>query len=437
MANWWDAAPVVDQPSQPAQPQNWWEAAPVAEQVKPYRGMILPFSRDGQGNVAFDSNAGLLGVLKRAVTLPADVASGRVDPKSDEAISRSLDLAGIASPATPAANMGANIPGAIMRGTKRAKVEAPSAEALRAAAQKGYEDVRGMGVDYSSKAVADMAAQSRRGLEADGILAELAPKSFGVLSKLETPPAGSFVPFGGLEAARRAFGQAARDFNNPTDQLAAKRLVGGIDDFMSRNDPGSVVAGPAAAAAKTVGEARGNYAAAMRSDRITGAEDRAQLNAAVANSGQNVGNSLRQRARDILTRPKEAAGFDQQELAAIREVAEGTASQNTLRWLGNLLGGGGGLGAFMTGGTGAAVGSIIGGPLGTLAGLSIPVVGMAAKRGSNALTDRALLNVDEMTRMRSPLYQGLLSQAPMVETSPLVRSMAIRGLLATQAPSSQ
>ncbi len=49
-----------------------------------WSGSILPVSRDAQGNVQFDSNAGVLGALQRAVTLPGEVCSGEVDPMSEE-----------------------------------------------------------------------------------------------------------------------------------------------------------------------------------------------------------------------------------------------------------------------------------------------------------------------------------------------------------------
>ena len=35
------------------------------EPTKPYQGAILPFSKDETGNVTFDSDAGLLGALKK------------------------------------------------------------------------------------------------------------------------------------------------------------------------------------------------------------------------------------------------------------------------------------------------------------------------------------------------------------------------------------
>ena len=83
------------------------QGEPGPAKQEPYKGVILPFSKDEQGNVSFDPNAGILGMVKEAarsivsgVQLPGDVAAGRVDPMSDEGIRRALDLAMVGSPAS-------------------------------------------------------------------------------------------------------------------------------------------------------------------------------------------------------------------------------------------------------------------------------------------------------------------------------------------------
>lgn len=76
--------------------------AVLLQSTKPeYSGAILPITRYSDGRWAFDSNAGLVGAVKNAVTLPGDVATGKVDPNSQEAIQRSFDLAGLVSGHAP------------------------------------------------------------------------------------------------------------------------------------------------------------------------------------------------------------------------------------------------------------------------------------------------------------------------------------------------
>lgn len=412
-------------------------ASNAPPQEKPaYSGAVLPLSKDSAGHVYFDSNAGLIGAIKRALTLPHDVATGQVDPLSNEGISRSLELGTLASPVNPAVRMGERaIPG-VAKALRQPKMAPPTAEALKIAADAGYSGAREMGVEYSSDAIKSVAGALRTKLEQDGIIGELAPKTFSILKKLETPPENSTAPLSGIDAARRALGNAAKEFTNPTEQLAASRIIDGLDKFTENPPASAVVAGPAADAATVLSEARGNYAAAMRSDRITGAEDAADLAAAVANSGRNIDNALRQRAKSILLNPKQRAGFNSDEIAALEEVARGTATRNRIRDVGNLLGGGGGMGAVVTGGVGGLAGSHFGAP-GVAVGAGLPLVGMGAKGVANALTRRALGRVDEMTRMRSPLYSKIQRDVPMSIVSPEKRAAIVRALLLSQSGQNQ
>lgn len=425
--DWSGAAPVQAAP------------APVQEADKPaYSGSILPFSRDQQGNVSFDSNAGILGAAKRAFLLPSDVYQGKVDPNSDEAIGRAVEFATMASPASAAAGAGERAVAGVSQALRSPKLPVPGAEALKDAASAGYDRVRDMGVDYSATAVRGLAGSLRANLEGDGILGELAPKSFQILSRLETPPEGSVAPIASVEAARRAFGNAAKDFNNPTDQEAARRIVAGLDGFIERADPKTVVAGPAAEAGRALQDARGNYAASKRSDTLTGIADAAELRAAVANSGQNLDNATRQRLASLILNRKASRGFNADEKDAIEQVARGSGAANSLRATGNMLGGGGGLGATLTGALGGAVGSTIGGWPGAAVGtVALPAAGAAAKKVAAALTQRGLRGVDEMTRMRSPLYEEALSSAPMDAVSAQRRAAIVQAILAMQAQQGQ
>lgn len=399
-----------------------------------YTGSILPFSRDEQGNVSFDPSAGLLGAFTRAVTLPGDVFTGQVDPLSEEGIERSFELGAMAGPTGTAIRAGDRaIPG-VSRAMRKEQPPVPTAEELRAAGSAGYDRAREMGVEYSSDAVKELATTLRGQLERDGILADLAPKTFKRLDDLANPPEDSVITLSGIEAARRALQNAARDFNNPTEQKAAQRVLSGLDEFVEMGDPATVVAGPARDAASTVRAARGNYAAAKRSEKLRGApdsiEERAGLSAAVANSGQNIDNTLRQAIRSLLQNKKQRAGFSKGELALLEKAARGEGGRQLLRWAGNAMGGGGGRAATMAGAAGFGAGGFLGGPLGAIVGgIATPAAGAAMRGGANALSRRALRKVDEAVRQRSPAYEQRLADMPSGPISPERRAALIRALL--------
>lgn len=402
---------------------------------KVYSGSILPLSRYDDGSVEFDSDAGLIGPIKRAITLPREVYEGKVDLNTDEATGRVLEAASVISPINPAVRAGDRaIPG-VARNMQRSKPPVPSRQELLDEATGQYDAVRNSGVDYKPSAVADLAKSLRTELEQDGILNVKggAEGTHQILGMLDTPPRGSVaVQIQHLEAARRAFSEIAQKSPNPTDRGAAQRAVGRISEFIERADPASVVAGPAAEAGRTIGQARSNYAAGSRSGEITGIEHAADLRAAAANSGQNFGNSERQRVASFLLNRdgRNTRGYTPEEIAQLEGVVRGSKTANALRFGSNVLGGGGGLGMAVTGGLGAAAGAAAGGPAGAGVGAIVgPIAGAGMKAGSNALTRSALRKVDRATRARSALMQERLRNAPM-EVGPTRRKAALmRALL--------
>jgi hypothetical protein len=109
-------------------------------------------------------------------------------------------------------------------------------------------------------------------------------------------------------------------------------------------------------------------------------------------------------------------GFSQDELAQMYRINKGTFSGDAARFLGNLGGGGGGIGAFVTG---------------TVTKGVAPVLGYGFKKLGNAITAREVARLDEMVRSRSPLGQRLAkpledwsTAAQEFETSPVARNVA-------------
>lgn len=417
-------------PKESAQPQ----AKPAST---PYSGSILPISRDAQGNVGFDSNAGILGSIKRAVMLPGEVMKGEVPlygpdgRTSDEVIGRSFEAAGVMSPSTPGLRSGAGLVPGEKQQLQQSIPKAPTADALYSAADDAFNAMRESGVAYSGGAVRDFANGLKSGLDTEGFIAKVVPKTQSILDDLASPPEGAIADIKGLHAARKAFGRVAQDFNNPQEQAAAARAIRGLDEFIGSDNQASVVAGTASDAANALKSANANFAAAKRSDMLTGVERAADLRAAAANSGANTGNAIRQRIASALLKPKDASGYSPSEIAALERIVTGTPAQNATRYVGNLLGGGGGLGQAMVGGIGAAGGFAAGGTGGAAAaGAMVPaIVGAGSKAISNSLTRKALQAADEAVRARSPLYEAMKANAPLEVARQTRAEQIIRALL--------
>jgi hypothetical protein len=424
MAPWEKYGGEQPKPPQPAGP---W--AKYAEPEKRVPFDVLPFSTNEKGEeFRFDSDAGILGAAKRAVTLPGDVVSGKVDPLDPAIRDRTLDLATIISPAAAPLRAGEF---ARMAGIKRSRVEpkAPTTQALEEAGAASMDRAGEMGVEYAAPAIKSMAEGIQTALESKGIIEKLSPKTFAIIGELRNPPPDSIGTVRGLVAARRALQEAAGDFQNPTEQKAASAAIEELDRFILGGAPEGSVVGPATAAGRALEEGRGNFAAAFRSDRLAGAEYRADLRSAAANSGANLDNAIRQRFADILLKPKDARGYSAEELAAIERVAKGSLGRNAARRTGNLLGGGGGLGQMFSSAVGAAGGSAVDPVLGVVGALGLPSIGHGSRMLANSLARHSVEGVDEMVRKRSPLYQKMQAEAPFDVNSPETRAALVRALM--------
>ena len=348
--------------------------------------------------------------IYNAVTLPGDVAQGNVSMTGENGrtnpavINRSAELATLASPMSPAARSGVGFMGAV----KTVDTPAPTREALESAAGSAYDKARNLGVEVHPQGVADLGSRIDAALNDLGINGELAPKTFSVLKKIADPPDGSVATVANLEALRRSFGHAAKDFSNPTEQLAASNAKQHLADYLAAIPDQDVIRGPASEVSGLIKGANSNYAAAKRSELIAEQLQKADQNAAAANSGANVGNAERQKLKQIYQNDRKSAGYSDDELAQMDKIIRGTPLGNSLRAAGNYLGGGGGLGALHSSSAGAAVGATVGGPIGAAVGaVAPPAVGYGLKKFSDRIGQREINLLDEMVRRRSALGQSM------------------------------
>lgn len=378
--------------------------------------------------------------LVSGFTLPHDVMTGEASPND---IGRVMDMAGLAMPINPAIRAGdAAIPG-VAKTLVPGKVPVPTTEQLASAGSADINAARQSGLQIAAPAVSDFSQSMQQQLFDKGIHPVDAPNTYTKLRELENAPPGSYATAANLQSLRESLGHTAQNFNPAAakDQLAASRAISGLDSFLPQVDPQSVLAGSPSATSDLLQRGRGNYAAAMRSNDLTGALDRAntgileraESRAQAANSGRNLDNTIRQKVASLLEKPKEVSGFSDPEIAALNDVIQGSGTRNFARYLGNFMGGGGGMGQAVSGSIGAGVGAVVGGPTGAVVGAATPLaVGSAAKSVANALAKRSLSKTDELVRMRSPLYQEAVNSTPMVADG-LSQKEAIARLLMLQA----
>ena len=287
-------------------------------------------------------------------------------------------------------------------------INAPSTEQLYEAADAAYNDPAIKNLAMKPSAFTQWKDKTIVDLNNEGFNDVLSPKSFGVLEKLSDVPAGGFVSGQTFQTLRRALGKAAGSID-ATESATAKAMISSLDDFLGNLPKGSTLRGDPGRVSSALTEARGNYAAAKRSDQIDDALDRANRQAGAANSGMNLDNATRQRVKDILNSAKKRRGFSDEEIAQMEAIVKGSPVENFSRRLGNMLGGGGGLGTTIVGSGGAAVGASSAGPVGAAVGALSPVVGYGFKKLSAAMSQADVKKLQEVIRNRSPLGKQMQS----------------------------
>jgi hypothetical protein len=223
-----------------------------------------------------------------------------------------------------------------------------------------------------------------------------------------------------IDSARRRLGAVIEQGGN--DGRAAYMVKKKLDDWMGSMSQGDSLAGDVSAAQGRMQEGRGNYAAAKLSENLDKRLADAELQTAGTNSGLNLQNKLYQKAREFLKSP-DSRGLSAEHRQMVEDFARGSATEKGARYVGNLLGGGGGLGAIASGSFG---GMIAGAP-----GFALPVIGYGMNRLGAVLTARHAERLSEIIRSESPLGRQL--RGPMedwskaaqeAEVSPTARNLS-------------
>lgn len=425
---------------------------------KPYRGGVLPFSIDETGKKSLDFSAGIPGLigeigksLGRAVTTPGDVMSGELAMRvpepggstvlNPEVIDRAAEMAIWGGPVSP---QFAGKKGLLAH---RQKIKPPSSEELLKTGGKQLEAFKNANVYYKPESIKALANKVEQDLLNDAVSPDLAPATWRIIKKLKADqPQGAMFDTKNVRALVETLQKPRAMQAGAKDSMASDRLIRALYDFVEKPNPRNIVSGDAILAGKSHLAGRGNYSAGKQAEVLTNKLRDAELKAAVANSGANVGNKYRQRAAGI-TSPEAAAkrrfGFSKENLAALEKVAEGTRAQNAMRNTGNFLGGGGGMGAQMPtmagAGAGAAVGSAVGMPVvGATIGAGIPVSIGAGLKGASARSSRKMMDdIVNSILKDSPLYRQMQANPPMVQPSVAVRAGPLRAGYAGAAQSAQ
>jgi hypothetical protein len=213
------------------------------------------------------------------------------------------------------------------------------------------------------------------------------------------------------------------------DLVAARQNIKGLLGSPDANKAGAFVALPKIEQAieraspgtmAQIREADKNWGAMKANEALDKKLARADLRAAGADSGMNVGNKIRQKVADLLL-SNEAKYLPAETKADLEKIVRGTWTQNGMRHVANLLGGGGGLGML----AGASAGYEAGGLPAAVAGAA---AGRAFKIANNRSVVKQAARAAEAIRRRSPA--GLAKPYILPPQTSVALSALVPGLLA-------
>ncbi len=302
---------------------------------------------------------------------------------------------------------------------KLEKAAIPTAEELKASANKGYDAARNSGVELDPAKFGTFAAGLQNELTNGpkyaftGGSVGTAPKTIAAIESLQSAPAGGKVLAPNLDALRIHLNNIAGETNGfkPTaDAKAAMVAKQRLAEYLTSVPTDHIVAGDADAYLRNTKQANGDWAAASRAQTVDGKITRAENNAE-GGIATSIDNQIKSQVRTILNNPKAQRGFSKDEVGAMKDVNKGTLLGNTLRQLGR--GGTGVIPMMMHGATVAATGGASLIPQAALAaGL------YASKKTAEGMTKRQATKLDEMIRMRSPEYDARKAAMPPTKYDP-------------------
>jgi hypothetical protein len=291
----------------------------------------------------------------------------------------------------------------------------PTMDDLHQVSQGHFNAAEGMGVEIHPAHVAGLADTIESDLINSGLRRSRAPETFNAVARLRDP-VGPTATISDIEAVRKDLGMNLKAHpTNPlglTEARASGRAIDAIEDYYANLGRNPAVVNNAHLADRVAGEltaARGDWAAMRKAQELDTAGYKAGNRASSSNSGGNVDNATRQNIAAFLNRntimvggQRRLPGYTDAEFQQMQRVVDGTVTGNRARTISRLLpqhGLGGGLNASIGGAAAfGAGGGLPGAAIGTVVG---PLVGGAAKLGSNRSVDNQINQLDRMVRANS------------------------------------
>lgn len=276
----------------------------------------------------------------------------------------------------------------ISRDVKKMLSEAaPSAERLKAEANKIYTKIDDLGVNIESnayKTFADDVAKTMDKMGVDEIISPKANRAMNRVLKLS----GENVKVSEIEKLRKIAGDAAKSVEG-SDKALGSELIRKVDSFIETLKPSQVVGGNPKDVGNLLKSARDMWSRTKKSDTVSDMVNVAENYQSGFESG------LRNQATNLLRSKKKLKGFTPDEIKAIQKISRGGGVENTAKFLSKF-----GIGEKQqTGALMALLGAGVGGAAGGFGGMVVlPAVGTLSGKLALKLTKGNAKYLDDIVR---------------------------------------
>jgi len=283
--------------------------------------------------------------------------------------------------------------------------KAPSLNDLRIQQEGAYQRVEDSGATLKPTSSSALATALRDKIAGEGV-PEFLPTSVRALgSKIDALPKGAKVT--DIEDLRRRIGNDVAGSGDGQTSRIGVGLKREVDSFMDNLVTDDLAVGSPKTVLPDLKKGRELTTRIMKSEELagdTGAFTKAYRRAATSGVGGNEVNAVRQNLASILNNPKKRRGYSKPEIDLMEKIVSGTSLSNTLRQAGRLSPTTGALQQMASGGLFAGA-MATSNPL-----LAIPpVLGYAAKGGSQGMARSQVAELGELVRNGKPLAKKTAS----------------------------
>lgn len=407
-------------------------AAPVAE-VAGNVATAGQLARTGLTLMGRAGTAGLTGLkglaARTGMMIPEGAAYGAVNAAgNDQDIGEGAIIGGISGALGNVAGEAVSSGVSKLAGLFNKKAPAPTADSLKATANRAYDYADKSGVAFNNAGVNKLRTGIVDDLTERGFDPINEPGVMPVLNRLNALGDEGNITIKGLDTLRKV---ASNGYipGNKSNNSAIGGIINRIDDLVNASTPETILTGDNPdLAAKALKVARSYWGRARKLETVETLQKRGEL-VGGSQKNQDIAGATRRQLRTILTNEGKARGFTAAELEATKRTVMGTPGQRALDAVSGLMPTGR-LGGMFQGSMGA-----VNLAAGNLPGLALQGAGMAvgygAGKAAEALSRRSVNELAGLIArggVPEPIIQNAVQRLAQSKREALSRTLTALGI---------